>query len=198
MEIFEANNIIIFIMFFIPGFISLKVYHLVIASNKFNFTESFGEAVAFSSFNYAALSWLIILVFKYDLFHTNLFLFIVVLIFVMFFAPIIWTIVFIKLSKSKILRKYILGVVKSPWDFYFENRKSCWVIVNLKNGESIGGVYSKKSCASAFPHKEQIYLEELWNIDSNKNFIESVNRTNGIIILGDEIESLEFFNNLNK
>lgn len=193
MEIFETNKIVLFIIFFIPGFISMKAYHLMIASEKINFSESIGEAIAFSSINYAALSWLIILIDKFDLMNKHFSLFVLSVIFIIFIAPIFWTIIFVWLSKSKKLRKYILSPIKNPWDYYFEKKKSCWVIINLKNGEKIGGVYSDNSFSSAYPHKEQIYLEELWDIDSKGNFLKKVSRTDGVIIIGDEIKSIEFY-----
>jgi len=193
MEILEINKIVLFIIFFIPGFISMKVYHLMIASEAINFSESIGEVIAFSSINYAALSWLIILVDKFDLLNKHFTLFILSVIFIIFIAPIFWTIIFVWLSKSKKLRKYILSPIKNPWDYYFEKKKSCWVIVNLKNGEKIGGVYSDNSFSSAYPHKEQIYLEELWDIDTNGNFLKKISRTDGIIIIGDEIKSIELY-----
>ncbi|HTO15606.1 MAG TPA: DUF6338 family protein, partial [Edaphocola sp.] len=131
MEIFEINKIVLFIVFFIPGFISMKVYHLMIASEKINFSESIGEAIAFSSINYAALSWLIILINKFDLINKQFTIFLLLVIFIIFIAPIFWTIIFVWLSKSKKLRKHILSPIKNPWDFYFEKKKSCWVIVNM-------------------------------------------------------------------
>ena len=33
-EIFEIDKLLIFLLFFIPGFISLKVYKLIVASEK--------------------------------------------------------------------------------------------------------------------------------------------------------------------
>lgn len=193
MEIFELNKMLLFIIFFIPGFISMKVFHLMIASEKINFSESLGEAIAFSSINYAALSWLIIIIIKYDLKNEYFILFLILTIFIVFIAPILWTILFVWLSKTKWLRKYILSPIKNPWDYYFEKKKSCWVVVNLKNNEKIGGVYSYNSFSSAYPHKEQIYLEQLWEVDSKDNFIKKVNRTDGIIILGEEIKSIVFY-----
>lgn len=191
-DFFEANKILLFIVFFIPGFISMKVYNLMIASEKINFSESLGEAVAFSSINYAALSWLVIIIYKSNLYTNHFCYFLLSVIFIVFVAPIIWTILFVKLTKLKSLRKYILSPIKKPWDYYFEKKVSCWVIVNFKNGERIGGVYSNKSFSSAFPCNEEIYLEELWEID-DKCFIKKVNRTDGILILSEEIRSLEFY-----
>lgn len=193
MGLFEINKIVLFIIFFIPGFISMKVYHLMIASERKGFSDSIGEAIAFSSINYAALSWLIILIDKYDIMNKHFGVFILLVIFIIFIAPILWTIIYIWLSKSRKLRRFILSPVKNPWDYYFEKKKSCWVIVNLKNGERIGGVYSYNSFSSAFPHKEQIYLEELWEIDKDGKFIKKRDRTDGVLIIDDDIKSVEFY-----
>ena len=171
----------------------MKVYHLMIATEKVNFSEAFGEAIAFSSINYAALSWLIILIYSSDLMNKHFALFILLVLLIIFIAPIIWTIIFVWFTKSEKLRKYIVGPIKNPWDYYFEKKSSCWVIVNMMNDEKIGGVYSYNSFSSAYPNKEQIYLEELWEIDTKGNFLKKVNRSDGIIIIGNEIKSIEFY-----
>lgn len=45
----------------------------------------------------------------------------------------------------------------------------------------------------SFPAEEQIYLEEIWQLDKKGAFINSVERTKGMIIFKDEILSVEFF-----
>jgi len=100
----------------------------------------------------------------------------------------------VKIAKSKKLRKYIISPLKLPWDAFFEQKKSCWVVIHLKNGEKIGGVYSDNSFTSAYPHKEQIFLQEKWLLDVKGNFKKKQNRTNGVLILGDEIKIIEFYN----
>jgi len=194
-DIFEINKIILFIIFFVPGFISMKVYHLLIASERINFSESFSEAIGFSSINFAAFSWLIIIINRNSFYKNYFTWYLIIVLFIIFVAPIIWTILYVKVAKSKKFRKYILSPIKNPWDYFFEQKKSCWVVVNLKNGEKIGGVYSDNSFSSAFPNKEQIYLEELWLLNVKGDFIRKKNRTKGILILGDDIKSIEFYKN---
>lgn len=53
METFTINEIVIFLIFFVPGFISMKVYNLFRANDKINFSESIGEAVSYSAINFA-------------------------------------------------------------------------------------------------------------------------------------------------
>lgn len=63
----------------------------------------------------------------------------------------------------------------------------------MKNGSNIAGVYSVKSFTSAFPHKQDIYLEELWQLDNNQKFLTKIPRSAGLWISADEISSIEFF-----
>ncbi len=193
MEILDANKLLLFFIFIIPGFISMKVYRLLIASEKINVTESLIEAFAFSSINYALLSWLILIIFKFEIYLRYFSLFIVLVIFIIFIAPIIWTFLYVKIVRSKILRKFIQNPSSSPWDYFFAQQNSCWVIVNYKDGSKIGGTYSRKSYASYFPHKEQIYLQELWELNDENEFLNKIPRSNGILILGEDIKSIEFY-----
>lgn len=193
-EIFEIDKLIIFLLFFIPGFISLKVYKLIVASEKIDFTNSIFEIVAFSSLNYAFFSWLILIISKPH-FLTNHFgwtvFFILIILLV---APTLWPFIVIWLMRRRLLKKFILSPYHSPWDYFFTKRQSCWVIVYFKDGTKIGGVYGKNSYASAYPHDEKLYLEELWEITNNRDFSRRVERTSGVMILNEEIKYIEFFN----
>jgi hypothetical protein len=88
--------------------------------------------------------------------------------------------------------------VPQPWDCKFGENKACWIIVYLKDGTSIGGWYGKNSYCSSSPSKEQIYLEEVYEVDEDGVFgADSVRGTEGILILGDEISAIEFFKSEN-
>ncbi|WMJ74371.1 DUF6338 family protein [Cytophagaceae bacterium ABcell3] len=194
MDIFEFDKLALFLLFFIPGFISMKVYHLLIASDKVNFSESLGEAMAFSAINYASLFWLILLMYKKNLYENSFFWFVILWSFIILIAPILWTIFYVWLTRSSFFKKRIISPFKSPWDYFFEKRESCWILVHLKNGERIGGIYSSNSFASAYPHVKEIYLEQVWEVDCDGKFIKQKTRSKGIIICGNEISSFEFFN----
>lgn len=92
------------------------------------------------------------------------------------------------------MNKFILSPFHSPWDYFFAKRKSNWVIVHFKDGTRIGGVYGQNSYASAHPHDEELYLEELWEIANKSDFVKKLDRTNGVMILSDEIKYIEFYN----
>lgn len=56
-------------------------------------------------------------------------------------------------------------LIPKAWDHFFRNRrKACWVLVHLKGGGLVGGVFSKNSFASSYPDPEDLYLEEVWQV----------------------------------
>ena len=59
-KLFETQGTLaLFLIFFIPGFISLKVYDLLVPGERRDFSKSLFDAVAYSSLNFVALLWLI-------------------------------------------------------------------------------------------------------------------------------------------
>jgi hypothetical protein len=95
----------------------------------------------------------------------------------------------------KVLSNRIIHPIPLPWDYIFGNKNKYWVIVHLKNGKHIGGKYFENSFTSTYPDKEQIYLEEVYRLDDNQVFSKEPNdRSAGMLILGEEISMIEFFN----
>ena len=59
-KLFEnQETLALFLIFFIPGFISLKVYDLPIPGERRDFTKSLFDTMACTALNFAALLWLI-------------------------------------------------------------------------------------------------------------------------------------------
>lgn len=66
-------------------------------------------------------------------------------------------------------------------------------MVRLKNRDLIGGFYGENSFTSSFPNEQDLYLEEVWSVNEEGQFIEKIDRTGGLLIKDQEIEFLEFF-----
>jgi len=194
MNIWEPDKLILFIALFMPGFVSIKVYELIIATKRHDFKNSFLEAVGFSVLNFAALSWLFLIVFSPGFSKNHPILFSLIVFSIFFVFPALWPIIFVRLSKWKRISKYIISPISMPWDYVFSKRKSAWVIAHLKDGRKIGGKYSINSRASAYPNQRQIYIEELWVLKENGGFNKPIERSGGAIIFEDEISIIEFFN----
>lgn len=192
-DILEINKFKIFLLFFIPGFISLKVYQLFVASEKIDFSKTIFEVMGYSSFNFAFFFWVLVLIHQnnfYDFHQTWYFIIMGILLFVM---PVCWTLLFIWITKHSKLKEFVLNPIKGAWDYYFDSRQAGWVIITLKSGKKVGGVFGNKSFASAYPREEQIYLEQEWVLGANDTFIVKKERTNGIWVHGKEIETIEFY-----
>jgi len=193
MDIWDIDKVFLFIVLVLPGFISLKIYDLIIAGDKRDFSKSIVESIAYSTLNFAVLSWLIILISKKSFSVEHEILYWVSIIFIFVVCPIIWPFVYVWVSKFKVFKKYLLSPINQPWDKIFSKRDSYWIIVHLKNGKTIRGKYTTKSCASAFPRERQIYLEEVWNKGKTGGFGKKIDRTRGMIIFESEISYVEFY-----
>ena len=75
MNIWEIDKALLFLVLVLPGFISIKVYELIIASDKRDFSKSILEAVMYSALNFILLSWLITLISSNNFVKTDPFLY---------------------------------------------------------------------------------------------------------------------------
>ena len=193
MGIFDIDKLRLFFFFFVPGFISMKIYGLMVAGDRRDFSKDLMEAVAYGAINFAAFSWLIFLINAEAFYVNHKFWYYALTFVVMFMAPIAWPFALLKLSSFRFIAKHIMHPIPKPWDYVFGKKESFWTIVHLKGGLRIGGVYDIKSFASSYPAKEQLYLEQVWQLDEKGAFVKPIERSKGIIIMGDEIVAVELF-----
>lgn len=191
MVIPDMDNIFIFILFFIPGFVSMKVYDLLVLTDKRDFSKSLSEAIGYSCINYGALFWLIYIIFKYNIYLEHPLLFYTFALLILFIIPILWPLLFLRLITWEPITKHFRNPIPKPWDYVFLKRESYWIIINLKDGNRVGGIYGTDSFASLYPIEEQIYLQQVWQLDSNGKFIEPITGSKGIIIMREQISSIE-------
>ena len=189
MSIWEADKLLLFIVFVIPGFLSIKVYQLIFPGTDRPASAMLIDAIAYSCINYSILSAPIYFFSKSEVTSLgyNLFFYFCVL----FLFPVIWVVIWKYIRTRKFFQKNAPHPTFKPWDWVFEERESYWVKVILKDGTIIGGKYSNKSFTSSAPAPEQIYLEETWILDEEGTFIRKKNQTKGVIILNSEISHIE-------
>ncbi len=190
MNIWEIDKLLLFILFVIPGFISLKVYELLIPGKEKDSSKQIIDAITYSCMNYAFLLIPIISINNIkDISPVLYYLFYLI---VFFFAPISWVIVWKWLRTKEIFQKVAPHPTVKPWDFVFSQRKSFWVKITLIDGKIVGGKYSEESFTSSSPSNEQIFLQESWVMNKNGGFERAKNNTNGIIIMENQISYIEF------
>jgi len=54
-------------------------------------------------------------------------------------------------------------------------------------------MYDTESFASSSPADEQIYLQQVWEIDEKRKFLKPIERSRGIIVSKKDIKAIEFF-----
>lgn len=193
MNIWETDKLILFLIFVIPGFISMKFYTLFVSPDSYrDSSKQIIDAVAYSCFNYA-LSFPFILFFeKIKLGASHPYLYIFFYFFLILIFPIILSFSWHKIRSSPKLRLPLSHPQGKPWDYVFsQQNKTYYIKVTLKDGKVVGGYYGEKSFSSSSPNPEQLYLEQCWIVSNNGKFERAKNNTAGIIILTNEIAFIE-------
>ncbi|MBY3623632.1 hypothetical protein HGO21_29400 [Acinetobacter sp. CUI P1] len=73
--------------------------------------------------------------------------------------------------------------------------KSNYVIITMKNGSMIYGLYSGNSLASSLHNEKDLYIERVYNVDSDDNW-NQVDGSTGMWLNAFEILHIELFNAL--
>ena len=194
MDNWEANKLVLFIAFVVPGFVSLKTYELVFPGVPKDSAQQLIDAVAYSSINYALLLWPIYEIEKLTVRVSHPSAYAAFYVLVLLVAPVLWVFLLKKLRTTQFFQGTLPHPIGKPWDYVFSQRKHFWVIVSLKDGKRIGGLYDSKSFASSAPEAEQLYLQEAWELNSDGGFERPRSDSAGIMILTPDIVSVEFFN----
>ena len=192
MNIFEPNELLLFILFFLPGFVVMKVYDILVPNESRSSTVYVCDAVAYSTINFI-ISSPIILSLYHAHHHSAIGLFFAFL-FILFIFPSLIAITAVKILAANFIKKQARGLATRPWDVVFDKETGYWVIVHLKNGEQIAGEFSTLSAASYHPREEQIYLEKVVTINPDGT-VTRQNGSAGVIIMGNEIIMIELFSN---
>lgn len=193
--IWTPEAVQLFILFVVPGFISIKAYELFFPTSETDSSKKIIDAISFSSINFAILYVPISLIENSEAKIFCLLGYFLFYLFVLFLAPLLWVWIWRKIRLSNWFQSSAPHPTQKPWDFVFSQRKEYWVIATLKNGKKIAGWYGSNSFASNSPANEQIYLEHSWEINADERFERKYEQTAGVIILSKEIETLELFHN---
>lgn len=192
MDILEKGKLLLFVLFIMPGFISMRVYRLFHPSADSDTSKILIDVVSYSCINYSFLLIPIYLIEESNIFLTSPILYYLFYFCVLIVIPVLLPIFLIFIRNCEMVKRFLPHPIGRSWDYFFSTRQCCWVLVTLKNGKKYGGYYGSASFASSSPEPEQIYLEKHWALDDNSDFDHELTDTLGIIILTNEIESVEF------
>jgi len=182
------QQLAIFSLFALPGFISLQVWSLITPTTERTLLEQLPEAIAFGLLNAAVAAPVALLWGKQDLlvWYGLLLGALVVL-------PALWPFA-LRWALSALNRiGLILGQEHTGWDAAFLRRQPYFVIVHLPDGQRLGGYYGYDSYASLYPVSGHLYLEEVWALDADGEFEARVEGSRGVILRPDDYKFVELF-----
>ena len=137
MDIRNVDKLTLFLVFFVPGFISIKVYDLMVPGERRDFSKSLLEAISYSTLNFAALFWLIALIQTGGFYRSHFILYSLSVAMIMAGVSACWPFLFLRLSTWRPIAKHLLHPIRKPWDYVFGKREPFWIIVHLQNGQKI-------------------------------------------------------------
>lgn len=193
MDIWEKSKLIIFILFIVPGFVSMKMYGVMQPGAHKDSSKAILDVVTYSCINYAIWLPAIFYIERYDIYHSSPLMYYFFYLCILLVSPSILPGLLLALRKQDFVKKRLPHPVGKPWDYFFSLGVPCWVIVTLKDGQKIGGRYDSGSFASSSPENEQIYLQEHWKLNDDGGLERARTDTLGIIILSSEIVTVELF-----
>lgn len=193
MNISILENLLLFILFVIPGFITLKTYHLLVPSENAAAPIQIIDAITYSSANYALLSWAIYLIESNAVQESNPIAYVAFYFCVLFVAPILIALLWRKIRHSHWVVSKTSHPSDTAWNFVFQKRKPYWVVVTLADGSKIFGEYGYDSFASSVPSKQQIFLERVWHGNNTGGFEKPKDQTAGVIVTSSDIAAVELF-----
>lgn len=188
-----APEFILFLAFIVPGFLSMRVYGLLLPGDEPSLKENVLEAFAFGILNFVVMYWAISLLLDQEFTPRSRLVNYLLVVLTFLIAPMTWPVI-VKIILRKLAEwNVVLYGYRNAWDDFFLRREPCWIIVHLKDGRRLGGWYGDNSYAGLYPNSGHLSLEQLWRLDEQNKFVEPVPQSRGIILRPDDYHFVELF-----
>lgn len=186
--------------FVVPGFVWCSMVAMLVPQKSDQSQISLLRFLTFSCVNYALWSWLIYLLIKSEFFTEHPVRSAFAWGLIILISPLVLGLAMGHFSqKAKILQLLRrLGLspmhpVPTAWDYKFGNTKDAvWVLVTLKDGKQVAGLFGSKSFASSDAAERDIYIQSVYRISEHGPW-ERAPQNDGILIPSSEIKHVEFW-----
>jgi hypothetical protein len=190
---FLDSNVVAFLAFVVPGFLSMQIFSQIRPRQKVSLKDNLLEAISFSLINFVLLFWAIDWALDPNNISQHPSIVYAVAIVVFLVMPAFWPLLLVAFQNFMARHNLFLATSPTAWDHFFKEREPCWVIVHLSEARRIGGRFGSNSYASAYPDPGHIYIEELWTLDERGGFVERVEQSHGIVLRPGDYQMIEFF-----
>jgi hypothetical protein len=198
----KFQTLILTLSFVVPGFIIHSIFSMCRPRRTEIKELLYLRFLAFSVLNLIVCIWPIryVIVNNYVSLHPlrSVGIFFVIA----FISPLILGVIIAKLDStdwmSKLLRRlklYPMHATPNSWDYKFGKicaRGDAWVLVRMTSGKVVGGYFGPHSFASTDVAERDLYLQSVWEVNSESGEWTRKELTDGIWIKASEILSVEF------
>jgi len=193
MKLDDLSSILLFVFFFLPGFVSLKVWSLFFRQKKADGKSLTYDCIFFSIVNFGLLSPVSLPFFISGWYKDHPVLTGFFVLFYCVVAPTLWPILWKFLINKKFMYRFIQLPYPTAWDYFVGQRKSCFMLVHLNDDSMIGGHYGENSYASTWPDPPSIYLEKVFKVKPDGTFGEEIADSFGLVLSKEDYKYIEFF-----
>lgn len=159
----DLNNIHMLVLWIIPGFISIKVWSMIVATTRKKASEIVIECIIASFFN-SIIYTLIKFILREDVVIQKIWF-----ILGTFILPIFLPFILKKILDINWISNLIIDPVPKAWDKIFSSGERFFVIIHMKDGQRVGGFYGENSYVSSYPEIQDIYIESVWKLKKNES-----------------------------
>jgi hypothetical protein len=186
--------------FVVPGFILHATFSVFVPVRTERPDLSFLRFLALSCVNYGVWSWLVYLIFTAPFFENHPYRGAAAWGIIILVSPVATGIVWGVLSQKEAGRRLLQRCGLSPvhrvptaWDYKFSRTtEAVWVLVTLKDGNKVAGLFGSRSFASSEPNERDLYIQMVFRVP-DEGVWQRVPKSEGILISGDQIRHIEFW-----
>ena len=179
---------------FLPGFVSLRVDRLIQPGQVRSAADLIVDVLAYSLVNGALMGWALWLAAsEFRAASPDALRVWGLGLIICLAGPTTWPILFRLAQRFGADRGWLVGPDRFAWDHFFRRHEPSWVILRLKSGKLVGGYFGSDSYASVEPESGHIYLQQLWKLDRNGRFVESVVDSKGALFRPTDYDWIEFY-----
>lgn len=184
--------------FLAPGFIWSAVLSFFVPPRSAATEVRFLQFLTLSCINHGIWSWALFIIFRAGLVQNHPYWSGIFLGFIIFVSPVTLGVLSGLLQQREWVTRFFtrFGIrtvhpIGLAWDWHFSHAKPYWVLVTLKDGTSVYGLFGSRSFAASDPERRDLYLEEQFRPLENGEWA-PFEDTGGVLIMGDQIAAIEF------
>ncbi len=184
--------------FLVPGFDWSAVLAMRVPARMGSPQIRFLESLTLSCINHGLWSWVLFPVFKTGYLDQHPYLSGLFLFGITYVSPVILGLLSGMLQQKDAVARFLrwLGLrtahaTPRAWDRHFARSEPCWVLVTLKDGSRVYGLFHRRSFAASDPEHRDLFLEAHFHPTDGGQWA-PVEDSGGVLIMAEEIAVVEF------